>query len=69
MRNKKKRLNYKKLFKYIFLLILLIFLLFKIPSILFAPDNEDKKENTLQTATTPESTTIHMSAIGDIMCI
>ena len=68
MRNKKKRLNYKKLFKYIFLLILLIFLLFKIPSILFAPDNEDKKENTLQTATTPESTTIHMSAIGDIMC-
>ena len=68
MRNKKKRLNYKKLFKYIFLLILLIFLLFKIPSILFAPDNEDKKENTLQTAIVPESTTIHMSAIGDIMC-
>lgn len=68
MRNKKKRLNYKKLFKYIFLLIILIFLLFKIPSILFAPDNEDKKENSLQTATVPESTTIHMSAIGDIMC-
>lgn len=68
MRNKKKKLNYKKLFKYIFLLILLIFLLFKIPSILFAPDNEDKKENTLQTAIVPESTTIHMSAIGDIMC-
>lgn len=70
MKNKKKRLNYKKLFKYIFLLILLIFLLFKIPSILFAPDNKDKEENsnTQQTATVPEPTTIHMSAIGDIMC-
>lgn len=68
MRNKKKKLNYKKLFKYIFLLILLIFLLFKIPSILFAPDNEEKKENIQQTATVPEPTTIHMSAIGDIMC-
>lgn len=70
MKNKKKRLNYKKLFKYIFLLILLIILLFKIPSILFAPDNKDKEENsnTQQTATVPEPTTIHMSAIGDIMC-
>lgn len=70
MKNKKKRLNYKKLFKYIFLLILLIFLLFKIPSILFAPDNKDKEENsnTQQTATVSKPTTIHMSAIGDIMC-
>lgn len=70
MKNKNKRLNYKKLFKYIFLLILLIFLLFKIPSVLFAPDNKDKEEhsNTQQTATVPEPTTIHMSAIGDIMC-
>lgn len=70
MKNKKKRLNYKKLFKYIFLLILLIFLLFKIPSVLFAPDNKDKEENsnTQQTATVTEPTTIHMSAIGDIMC-
>lgn len=70
MRNKKKRLNYKKLFKYIFLLILLIFLLFKIPSVLFAPENKDKEENlnTQQTATVPEPITIHISAIGDIMC-
>ena len=68
MKNKKRKLNYKKLFKYIFFLILLIFLLFKIPSMLIAPDNEDEKENIQQTASASESTTIHMSAIGDIMC-
>ena len=67
MKNKKRKLNYKKLFKYIFFLVLFIFLIFKIPSMLFAPETDNKKE-TNQVASVPESTTIHMSAIGDIMC-
>ena len=70
MKNKRKkrvRLNYKKIFKYIFFLIIFIFLIFKIPSILFAPENNNNKTDT-QVVATPEPTTIHMSAVGDIMC-
>lgn len=67
MRSKKRKLNYKKLFKYIFFLALFIFLIFKIPSMLFAPETDTKKE-TRPVASVPEPTTIHMSAIGDIMC-
>ena len=66
-RNKKKkvRLNYKKLFKCIFFLALFIFFIFKLTSVLFAPENTDNKEE-VQTA--PEPITINMVATGDIMC-
>ena len=67
MKSKKRKLNYKKLFKYIFFLVLFIFLIFKLPSILFAPENT-KKENNQVASTVPEPITIHMSAVGDIMC-
>lgn len=65
MRKQKRKLNYKKLIKYIFFLFLFLFLLFKIPSVLFAPEN--KNENVEQTVATPDSTTIHMVAFGDTM--
>ena len=66
-RNKKKkvRLNYKKLFKCIFFLALFIFFIFKLTSVLLAPENTDNKEE-VQTA--PEPITINMVATGDIMC-
>ena len=65
-RNKKRKLNYKKLFKCIFFLVLFIFFTFKLSSVLFAPENN--KNNTEETASTPDPITIHMSAVGDIMC-
>ena len=65
-KNKKVRLNYKKLFKCIFFLALFIFFIFKLTSTLLAPENNS---NTLkETPVTPEPITIHMSATGDIMC-
>ena len=66
-RNKKRKLNYKKLFKCIFLLILAIFFIFKLSTIIFAPD-DNKNNNHKEIETIPEPTTIHMSATGDIMC-
>ena len=69
MKSKKRKLNYKKLFKYIFFLILFVFLIFKIPSILLAPeDGANKDDNSKPASSTPQPTTIHMSAIGDVMC-
>ena len=67
-RNKRKkiRLNYKKLFKCIFLLALFIFFIFKLTSVLLAPENNDEEE--LEIEKVPDSITIHMSATGDIMC-
>jgi poly-gamma-glutamate synthesis protein (capsule biosynthesis protein) len=66
-RNKKKkvRLNYKKLFKCIFFLALFIFFIFKLTSVLLAPENNGNKE---EVQTTPEPITINMVATGDIMC-
>lgn len=64
-RTNKVRLNYKKLFKYIFLLAFFIFLLFKIPSVLFAPNSST---DDISEVATPEPITIHMAATGDIMC-
>lgn len=72
MRRKKKntiKLNYKKLFKFIFLLAIFIFLIFKIPSVLFAPNNSG--ENISKNDLSPKEIkpiTIHMSAFGDTMC-
>ena len=67
-RNKRKkvRLNYKKLFKCIFFLALFIFFIFKLTSVLLAPENN--AENSSETENIPEPITIHMSATGDIMC-
>ena len=66
-RNKKRKLNYKKLFKCIFFLALFIFFTFKLSSILFAPE-DNNNDNSQEVSTIPESVTIHMSATGDIMC-
>ena len=65
-RTKKRRLNYMKLFKCIFLLVLAIFFMFKLSTVLFAPD--DTSNNNEEIVNTPEPVTIHMSATGDIMC-
>jgi len=65
-RSKKTRLNYPKLFKCIFLLVLFIFFIFKLSSVLLAP--EDNTVENIPEPTIPEPITIHMSAVGDIMC-
>lgn len=65
MKKQKRKLNLKKLLKYVFFLGLFLFLLFKIPSALFAP--ETKKEKAKQTVAVPEPTTIHIVAFGDTM--
>lgn len=65
-RNKKVRLNYKKLFKYIFLLVLFVLIIFKLTTVLLAPEKEE--DITQQETNTIEPTTIHMSVTGDIMC-
>jgi len=66
MRSKKRKLNYKKLFKCIFFLALFIFFIFKMTSVLLAPENSTEEDT--QVVATQEPITIHMSAVGDIMC-
>lgn len=68
MKPKKRKLNYIKLLKYLFFLVLLLLLIFKLPSILFAPDSPKEKTDTKPVSSTPEPITIHMSAFGDAMC-
>lgn len=68
MKRKKMRINYKKLFKYIFILTLFIFLIFKLSSVIFAPNDNSKETQAAETSTKPEPITIHMSAFGDTMC-
>lgn len=68
MKRKKMRINYKKLFKYIFILALFIFLIFKLSSVIFAPNDNSKETQVAETSTKPEPITIHMSAFGDTMC-
>ncbi len=68
MKRKKMRINYKKLFKYIFILTLFIFLIFKLSSVIFAPNDNSKETQVAETSTKPEPITIHMSAFGDTMC-
>lgn len=68
MKNRKRKLNYLKLFRYSFFLLLFLLLILKLPSILFAPDNPKEKMGTQSVSSTPESVTIHMSAFGDAMC-
>ena len=66
-RSKKRRLNYKKLFFCGFLLALIIFFMFKLTTVLLESGNNSNEVGT-QTPTEPEPITIHMSAVGDIMC-
>ena len=66
-RVKKRKLNYIKLLKFIFFLALFIFFIFKMTSVLLAPET-NKEEITTPIVSTPDPITIHMSAVGDIMC-
>lgn len=68
MKSKKMRINYKKLFKYIFILALFIFLILKMSSVIFAPNDNSKEMQIAETSSKPEPITIHMSAFGDTMC-
>lgn len=68
MRRKKRKLNYMKLFKFIFFLALFVFFIFKLTSVLLAPENNNEENNNPVSAEVAKPTTIHMSAIGDIMC-
>lgn len=67
-RSKKVKLNYKKLFKCLFFLALFIFFIFKLSSVLLAPDNTNTDEISSPVSSAPEPITIHMAATGDIMC-
>jgi poly-gamma-glutamate capsule biosynthesis protein CapA/YwtB (metallophosphatase superfamily) len=69
MKNKKKniKINYKKFFRSVLILAIFVFLLLKLPSIIFAPNNEDKNSENLIDSK-PDPITIHMSAFGDTMC-
>lgn len=68
MKHKKMKINYKKLFKYIFILALFIFLIFKLLSVIFVPKDNSKEIQIAETSSKPEPITIHMSAFGDTMC-
>ena len=68
MKRNKMKINYKKLFTYIFILTLFIFLIFKLSSVIFAPNDNSKETQVAETSTKPEPITIHMSAFGDTMC-
>ena len=68
-RSKKTKLNYKKIFTFIFLLAIAIFFIFKLTTTLLEPDNNQNEigEQT-QTPVEPDPITINMVATGDIMC-
>ncbi len=63
---KLKIVNYKKFFRFIVLLAIIIFILFKLPSFLSESNNDFSNKETNNTVLN-KSTTIHMSVIGDIM--
>lgn len=62
---KLKIVNYKKFIRFIILLALIIFVLFKLPSFLHEPELSNTQETS--NPTVKEPTTIHMSVIGDVM--
>lgn len=63
---KKRKLNYKKIFKCLLVLIVFILTLLKLSSVIFEPN--DKLSDSIQPPKEPEPITIHMSAFGDTMC-
>jgi len=66
-RNKKRKLNYKKIFLCGFFLALTIFFIFKLTTTLLTPENNENDIGT-QIPSEPDPITIHMAATGDIMC-
>ena len=68
MRKRVKVTNYKKFFRFIIILAIILLVLFKLSSILHEPKKESisKSEETNATVST-EPITIHIAVIGDIM--
>ena len=66
-RNKRKKLNYTKLFTCILFIVLAIFFIFKLSTVLLVPDNSEK-EIGVNSPSEPDPITIHLAATGDIMC-
>lgn len=64
---KLKIVNYKKFFRFIFFLALFVFFLFKLSSVLQAPEQTASNSVTTDSLLQKEPITIHMAAIGDIM--
>lgn len=62
-----KIVNYKKFFRFIILLAIIIFLLFKLPSVLKDSENQISNNKETNAPIPKQPTTIHMSVIGDIM--
>lgn len=62
-----KIINYKKFIRFIVLIAIIIFVLFKLPSFLKAPSELISNHKETNATMQNESTTIHMSVIGDIM--
>lgn len=65
---KLKIVNYKKFFRFLILLAIILFILFKLSSFLTEPNDTYPKKAETNAIIEPQSTTIHMSVIGDIMC-
>lgn len=64
---KLKIVNYKKFFRFIFFLALFVFFLFKLSSVLHAPEQTASNSITTDSLLQKEPITIHIAAIGDIM--
>lgn len=62
---KVKIVNYKKFFRFIFIVGIILFILFRIPS--FLHESKYEKTETDKEISNNVSTTIHMSVIGDVM--
>ena len=66
-RNKKKKLNWKKIFAFIFFLAAAIFFIYALATNILNPENNENEIET-QAPVEPAPITIHMAATGDIMC-
>lgn len=64
---KLKIINYKKFIRFVVLIAIIILILFKLPSFLKAPSDLSSNHKETNAPIKNETTTIHMSVIGDIM--
>lgn len=64
---KLKIINYKKFIRFVVLIAIIILILFKLPSFLKAPSDISSNHKETNSPIKNETTTIHMSVIGDIM--
>lgn len=64
---KLKIINYKKFIRFVVLIAIIILILFKLPSFLKAPSDLTSNHKETNAPIKNETTTIHMSVIGDIM--